>query len=86
MPRYFFTAQAGDPDSLERVAELSDDAAALAFGYDIVRELTKKGTALIEFSSSPVCRSFYVSQNAAAVSRKHEGKNSHSPLAEFGTK
>jgi hypothetical protein len=38
-----------------------------------------------DFSSSPVCRSFHSPQSAAAGSRKHEGKNSHSPLAEFGT-
>jgi hypothetical protein len=44
LPRYFFAVRAGGRESLERVAELSDDAAALAFGCDIVRELTKKDT------------------------------------------
>jgi hypothetical protein len=45
MPQYFFTVRAGDDHAPERAAELSDDAAALAFACEIVRELTKTGSA-----------------------------------------
>ena len=45
MPQYFFAVRAGDGDAPERAAELSDDAAALAFAYEIIRELTKTGIA-----------------------------------------
>ena len=40
MPKYFFTIRAGDEDTQsERAAELKDDAAALAYACEIVREL-----------------------------------------------
>ena len=42
MPQYFFTIRAGDEDEgtqAERAAELKDDAAALAYACEIVREL-----------------------------------------------
>jgi hypothetical protein len=40
MPQYFFTIRAGDDDTpAERAAELNDDAAALAYACEIVREL-----------------------------------------------
>jgi hypothetical protein len=41
MPQYFFAVRAGDGDTPERAAELKDDAAALAYACEIVRELTK---------------------------------------------
>ena len=47
MPQYFFAIRAGDGDAPERAAELTDDAAALAFAYEIIRELTKTGIASI---------------------------------------
>ena len=39
MPHYFFTVQASEGDTTERAAELKDDAAALAYACEIVREL-----------------------------------------------
>ena len=39
MPRYIFAIRAGDSDASERAAELNDDAAALAYAFEIVREL-----------------------------------------------
>jgi hypothetical protein len=40
MPQYVFAIRAGDDDTpAERAAELSDDAAALDFACEIVREL-----------------------------------------------
>ena len=39
MPQYFFTVRAGESDADERAAELNDDAAALAYACEIVREL-----------------------------------------------
>ena len=39
MPQYFFTVRTGNGDPPERAAELSDDAAALAYACEIVREL-----------------------------------------------
>jgi hypothetical protein len=39
MPQYFFTVRARESDTAERAAELSDDAAALAYACEIVREL-----------------------------------------------
>jgi hypothetical protein len=38
MPQYFFTVRAGESDADERAAEC-DDAAALAYACEIVREL-----------------------------------------------
>jgi hypothetical protein len=46
MPRYFFTIRAGDEGTpAERAAELNDDAAALAYACEIVRELQSLGHA-----------------------------------------
>jgi hypothetical protein len=39
MPRYIFAIRAGDGDAPERAAMLNDDAAALAYACEIVREL-----------------------------------------------
>ena len=39
MPRYIFAIRAGDDNAPERAAELTDDAAALAYACEIVREL-----------------------------------------------
>jgi Domain of unknown function (DUF6894) len=39
MPQYFFTVRSSESDTTERTAELSDDAAALAYACEIVREL-----------------------------------------------
>ena len=39
MPRYIFVIRAGDDDAPERAAELKDDAAALVYACEIVREL-----------------------------------------------
>jgi hypothetical protein len=39
MPRYIFAIRAGDGYAPERAAELNDDAAALAYACEIVREL-----------------------------------------------
>ena len=39
MPQYFFVVRAGDGEAPERTAELDDDAAALAYACEIVREL-----------------------------------------------
>jgi len=40
MPQYFFSIRAGDKDApAERAAVLNDDAAALAYACEIVREL-----------------------------------------------
>ena len=39
MPQYFFTVRASEGDATERAVELNDDAAALAYACDIVREL-----------------------------------------------
>jgi hypothetical protein len=39
MPQYHFTVQAGEGDAAERAVELSDDAAALAYACEIIREL-----------------------------------------------
>ena len=39
MPRYIFAIRAGDNAPAERAAELNDDAAALAYACEIVREL-----------------------------------------------
>jgi hypothetical protein len=41
MPRYIFAIRAGDGDAPERAAELHDDAAALAYACEIVRELVQ---------------------------------------------
>ena len=39
MPRYYFTIRAGDEGTpAERAAELNDDAAALAYACEIVRD------------------------------------------------
>jgi hypothetical protein len=40
MPQYFFAVRAGDCEA-ERTAELKDDAAALAYACEIVRELVQ---------------------------------------------
>jgi hypothetical protein len=43
MPRYFFSIQAPDEEArAEYAAELKDDAAALAYACEIVREQCKK--------------------------------------------
>jgi uncharacterized protein DUF6894 len=42
MPQYFFTIRTGDVDAAERAAELKDDAAALAYACEIVRELMQR--------------------------------------------
>jgi hypothetical protein len=42
MPRYIFAIRAVDGDTPERAAELNDDAAALAYACEIVRELNAK--------------------------------------------
>jgi hypothetical protein len=42
MPQYFFTIRTGDADAAERAAELKDDAAALAYAGEIVRELMQR--------------------------------------------
>ena len=39
MPQYFFAVRADDGDAPERAAELKDDAAALAYACEIVREM-----------------------------------------------
>ena len=39
MPQYFFTVRASEGDATERAAELNDEAAALAYACEIVREL-----------------------------------------------
>ena len=39
MPQYFFAVRAGDGEAPERAAELENDAAALAYACEIVREL-----------------------------------------------
>ena len=39
MPRYIFAIRAGNGDAPERAADLTDDAAALAYACEIVREL-----------------------------------------------
>ena len=39
MPRYIYAIRAGDGDAPERTADLNDDAAALAYACEIVREL-----------------------------------------------
>ncbi len=40
MPQYFFSIRAGDKDApAERAAVLNDDAAALTYACEIVREL-----------------------------------------------
>jgi hypothetical protein len=39
MPQYFFTVRSSESDATERTAELSDDAAALAYACEMVREL-----------------------------------------------
>jgi hypothetical protein len=44
MPRYFFKIPTGEEGPPERAAELSDDAAALAYACDMVREFTLKDT------------------------------------------
>jgi hypothetical protein len=41
MPQYFFAIRSGNSDTAERAAELRDDAAALAYACEIVRELTQ---------------------------------------------
>jgi hypothetical protein len=41
MPQFFFTVRAGEGDADERAAELSDDAAALAYACEIIRELMR---------------------------------------------
>jgi hypothetical protein len=38
MPQYFFAIRAGNSDTAEHAAELRDDAAALAYACEIVRE------------------------------------------------
>jgi hypothetical protein len=45
MPQYVFAVRMGSSDTAERSAELRDDAAALAYACEIVRELTKAGSA-----------------------------------------
>jgi hypothetical protein len=42
MPQYFFTIRTGDVDAAERAAELKDDAAALAYACEIVREVMQR--------------------------------------------
>jgi Domain of unknown function (DUF6894) len=42
MPQYFFTIRTGDADAAERAAQLKDDAAALAYACEIVRELMQR--------------------------------------------
>ena len=39
MPQYFFTVRASEGDPAERTAELNDNAAALAYACEIIREL-----------------------------------------------
>jgi hypothetical protein len=39
MPQYVFTIRGGESEADERTAELNDDAAALAYACEIVREL-----------------------------------------------
>jgi len=39
MPQYIFAVRMGSSDTAERSAELRDDAAALAYACEIVREL-----------------------------------------------
>ena len=39
MPQYFFAVRAGYGEAPERTAELENDAAALAYACEIVREL-----------------------------------------------
>jgi len=39
MPRYTFAIRAGDGEAAQRAAELTDDAAALAYACEIGREL-----------------------------------------------
>ena len=47
MPRYFFSIQAPDEEArAEYAAELKDDAAALAYACEIVREQCKNLTGL----------------------------------------
>ena len=47
MPRYFFSIQAPDEEArAEYAAELKDDAAALAYACEIVREQCKSLTGL----------------------------------------
>ena len=41
MPQYFFAIRASDGEAPERTAELKDDAAALAYACEIVRELVQ---------------------------------------------
>jgi hypothetical protein len=41
MPRYTFAIRAGEGEAAERAAELTDDAAALAYACEIVRELVQ---------------------------------------------
>src|SRR5262249_32614758 len=47
MPRYIFAIRAGDDDAPERAAELKDDAAALVYACEIVRELMQASPTLI---------------------------------------
>jgi hypothetical protein len=44
MPRYTFAIRAGDGEAAQRAAELTDDAAALAYAHEIVRELMQNLT------------------------------------------
>jgi hypothetical protein len=47
MPQYFFSIRAGNENALaERAAELNDDAAALAYACEIVRELMQNLTCI----------------------------------------
>jgi hypothetical protein len=39
MPQYFFTVRSGQCDADEHAVELNDDAAALAYACEMVREL-----------------------------------------------
>jgi hypothetical protein len=39
MPQYFFVVRAGDREAPELTAELDNDAAALAYACEIVRDL-----------------------------------------------
>ena len=43
MPHYVFAVRMGNSDTAERSAELRDDAAALSYACEMVRELTRTG-------------------------------------------
>ena len=55
MPQYFFTVRASEGDATERAAELNDEAAALAYACEIVRELMQT-LALADRNSQVIVR------------------------------